>query len=120
MCVKIKTLSNSTLYRSDIPLVDQIKESNEILVYYKMEKDEDVELFIEELERMLRSGVDFDMKVKVIHNNHLNGARAKKKIERLLKGFQVNTVVKHAVKNHANIDRELKDMVNTMSARRTK
>lgn len=111
MCVKIINASHETKYDASRPLEDQIKNAQQIIVNYEP-KDASIDLFLKEIERFIKTGIETNLNIKVIHNNHIFGYKLKNKMKRATNDISLNEIIKLMVLKHSNIDKKLEDMVN--------
>lgn len=118
MCIKIVNNSTITAYREDLPLEAQILGAQEIIVDYSPQ-DSSIDTFLNEISRICESGNSLDLKINVIHNDNLMGAKAKKVVTKLEKQLQINEFIKNMVKLQQNADRELESIA-TLCLRRMK
>lgn len=111
MCVRILGTNSNIKYDSSVPLEEQIKNSEKVVITYEP-KDTDITKFIDEVERLCKQGISADIAIEVLHNNHLNGAKAKKQMKRLMKDLELNKAVKLLVKMQSNMDNSLEELSN--------
>jgi hypothetical protein len=93
MCIKILNADSAVQYDSSRPLEEQLYGSREVVIHYEP-KDPHIDRFIDEMERMCKTGVSCNVNVNVIHNNNLKGIRAKKQVKRLMKNLELNEAIK--------------------------
>lgn len=93
MCIKIVRNKETVEYDMQLPLEDQIKGSKQIVVDYRPE-DPSIEKFMDEIERLLQSGISAHLNIKVLHNNTISGARVKRKTSDIVSGVNFNEVIK--------------------------
>ena len=106
MCIKILNCNSSLSYDSSKPLEDQLKNADEVVIKYDP-KDPDMDRFIEEMERLAKTGISCNVSLDVAHNNNIKGAKAKKQIKRLRKDLDLNEAIKILVNIHSELDKQL-------------
>jgi len=109
MCIRIIHENEEVKYDSSRPLEEQLLGSKSIIVTYDS-KDSDIDVFVGEVERLCKTGVCLDTNVKVIHNNHLKGAKAKKLMERLSKDLELNEAIKILVTMQSEMNKKLEKL----------
>lgn len=109
MCITIVYPNKEEKFKSDTPLELQLADSNKILVNYDP-KDESIGIFLREVERLVKQGVDTTMNITVSHNNHINGSRTKKSIKNSIKNIQLNEIIKKMVNMHSDVDNKLEEL----------
>jgi len=114
MCVKILYADHEVSYDMNKPLEDQLVDSAEIVVGYDPE-DPAIGKFFTEMERVCQTGVSCDVNIKVVHNNHLSGARANRQAKKLNVELEVNNLIKAMVLSHSEVDRKLKNLTKICS-----
>ena len=111
MCIKIIKSDSEARYDSSIPLEDQLCGSQHIVINYEP-KNTDIDRFSDELERLCKTGTSIEVSVDVIHGNNLRGAKAKKRIGRLMKDLDLNEAVKLLVNLQSKTDKKLEELAN--------
>jgi allophanate hydrolase subunit 1 len=113
MCIKIKWSDAEIKYDSEKPLEDQISGSKEVLIKYDPQ-DPDMDKFLSEMERLCSSGIGVgsDIKIDVLHNNYLNGAKAMRQVKRLKKDLNLNEAIKLLTKLQSTTDKALQEISN--------
>jgi len=109
MCIRILGKDSDTKYDSSIPLEQQIKNSEKVVVNYEP-KDTDINKFMDEVERLCKQGISTNISVEVSHNNHLTGARTKKQMKRLMKDLNLNEAIKLLVTLQSTTDKTLEEL----------
>lgn len=111
MCIRIKGLDSDVKYNSDRPLEEQILGSKEVVIKYDP-KDRDIDKFLCEMERLCSRGISVgtDIRVDVIHNNHIKGARAKNQVKRLNKDLNLNEAIKLLTNLQSKMDKSLGEL----------
>ena len=105
MCIKIDQLK----YDTKRPLEEQLKNSEKVVINYDP-KDPDMDHFLGEMERLVKTGISCNVSLDIAHNNFLNGARAKKQVKRLKKDLDLNEAIKLLVTLHSELDKKLGNM----------
>jgi len=111
MCVRIIHENEEVKYDSSKPLEDQLCGSKSIVVTYD-NKDNDIPRFVDEIERLCKTGIKIDARVKVIHNDNLQGVKAKKLMKRLIKDLKLNEAIKILVTMESEMDKKLEVLSN--------
>lgn len=111
MCIRIKGLDSEVKYDAARPLEEQIVGSKEVVIKYDP-KDPDIDAFLCEMERMCSSGISIgtDVRVDVIHNNHLKGVKAKRQVKRLNKDLSLNEAIKLLTNLQSKTDKTLEEL----------
>jgi hypothetical protein len=102
MCIKIDQLK----YDTKRPLEDQLRNSEKVVINYDP-KDPDMDHFLGEMERLVKTGISCNVSLDIAHNNFLKGAKAKKQIKRLKKDLDLNEAIKLLVNIHSELDKQL-------------
>ena len=111
MCVKIVTPEEEKHYDMDRPLEEQLEGCKKIIIDYEP-KDLSVLKLMRELERFVKSGIDSELVIQVVHNNHLNGAKIKKITQKSISDISINELIKAFVVNHKETDKKLEELAN--------
>lgn len=114
MCVKIVTAQCEVPYDVSRPLEDQVSGSGQIVVNYEP-FDKSVEKLVSEVDRIIKTGVDTKLSIKVIHNDSIFGFKVKQKLKRATNDITLNEIIKLMVLTHCSIDRKLEDLANCIS-----
>lgn len=110
MCVKIVNSQHDEVpYDTSRPLEDQIQDAEQIVVNYQP-SDSSVGKFLQEIERVIKTGVETKLSIKVIHNDNIFGFKLKKKMNQMTNDIRLNEIIKLMVLTHSNIDRKLEDL----------
>jgi len=110
MCVKFKKESAVITYDVDQPLEMQMDGAHEVIVDYKP-RDASVIKFVKEIERMTKEGLEEYPSITVRHNNHITGAKLKKKVQKISQDITLNKLMKLMALSHYEADRKLEEMV---------
>jgi hypothetical protein len=111
MCIKIVKEDQVFDYDTSKPLESQTINASEIVVSYS-HKDSTISRFVGEIERIAKNGTPWDVRIKVIHNDNLKGARVKKQTKILEEQIKINELIKLMVTSHKNADKELESLIN--------
>lgn len=109
MSVKIFYGNKSALYNPNKCLETQLKGSKEVVIDYDP-KDSSIEKFIDGLEKLCDSGMSNTLNLKVVHNNHIEGASTRKKAGELEKSFDVNRLIKMMASSYSEMDKKLEEL----------
>jgi len=107
MCIKIISPEKSLEFNPMEPLEDQVYNAKEILVKYEPNEERKMNSFVREMERMVLSGLSCGAEIKVETNNHLEGVKLERKLDKLKLKLNVNEMVKGLTKFHADLDNKL-------------
>lgn len=91
------------------PLEEQLRGSKQVIVNYEP-KDPAIDKFLDEMERMCKKGVSASVNITFNHNNHLSGAKSKKKANTLAEDLDINEVIKLITKAQAETDKKLEEI----------
>lgn len=111
MCIRIIGQNTEAKYDSKRPLEEQLCGSEQIVIRYEP-KDADIPKFVDEVERLCKTGISFNTNVNVVHNNHLKGAKAKKIMNKLMKDLNLNEAIKILVSLQSETDKTLESLSN--------
>jgi hypothetical protein len=114
MCIKIINSGVECSYDNSKPLEDQLCDSSEIHIKYEP-KDSNMDRFLDEMERLCKTGVSANVNVDFSHNSNITGMKMKKQINRLTKDLHLNEAIKILTKLQSTTDgalRELSDFCN--------
>ncbi|HEY5236721.1 MAG TPA: hypothetical protein VIJ14_11125 [Rhabdochlamydiaceae bacterium] len=91
------------------PLDDQIVGAKEILIDFDP-LDKKIDNFVDKIEEMAQNGTSCQADIKVNPNNHLNGLKLERHMERLKKKLDVNEVVKGLCLFHSSAEQKLNEL----------
>lgn len=111
MCIRIIKPGKEIKYDSSRPLEEQLCDSQHVVINYEP-RNSDIDRFSDELERLCRVGTSINVSVDVNYDNYFKGAKAKKRIGRLLRDLDLNETVKALVTLQAGIDKKLEELAN--------
>jgi len=109
MCIKILNCGASLKYDSSVPLEEQLKNSEKVVINYDP-KDPDMDTFLDEMERLAKTGISCNVSLDIAHNNHIKGAKAKRQISRLKKDLDLNEAIKLLVNISSELDKRLESI----------
>ena len=109
MCIKIIRAEDEIKYDISKPLEEQIVGSKQIVVDYEP-NDPSLMKFLCEIERFCQTGVDRTFNIKVKHNNHVMGAKAKSRIAKYSDAMNVNELIKKMALSYAETDKRLEEL----------
>lgn len=109
MCIKILNFDASLKYDSSVPLEEQLKDAQEVVIDYDP-KDPDMDVFLDEMERLAKTGISCNVRLAVSSNRHIAGAKAKRQISRLKKDLDLNEAIKILVNIHSELDKTLESI----------
>jgi hypothetical protein len=114
--MNVTIVKNNHLFDYDMsqPIEQQLKGSSEVLVNY-VEEDEVVHHFLDEVERLSQSAFGYGMKIKVFHNDSINGAKAKKLMSEVSKNLSVNDIIQMMTNIHKETDDKLTEIAKMCS-----
>ena len=112
MCIKIVNDGQEIPYDMFKPLEDQMVGCKQIIVDYEpyAPYDKEVDVFLKEVQRFAKTGIDANLNIKVIHNNNLTGFKNKKKIKQATNAIALNDIIKLMVNYHSDADKKLKEL----------
>lgn len=105
MCIKIVSPYSESEYNPSLPIEGQIKDSTEIVINYEP-FDKTIDSFLKEIKRFSIYGTG-SIVIKVIHNNHVLGAKAKKEFNKVMNDINTNKVIRALVLNYSETDKKL-------------
>ena len=107
MCVKIVKSKQKVPYNVDLPLDEQLKGSEEILIDCEPDCPKMIKL-MDEIENHCKFGQMLPIKLKMVNNNNL---QLFKKTRQLNKEIQLNDIIKNMVQLHKAADDGLQELV---------
>lgn len=111
MCIRIIRPNSEIKYDSTKPLEEQLCGSQHVVINYEP-LNNDIDSFSDQLERLCKIGTSISVSVDVRYDNYLKGAKAKKRISRLLKDLDLNETVKALVTLQSGLDKKLEELAN--------
>lgn len=109
MCVKIIKGTEQFNYDENKPIEEQLEGSSQVIVNY-LENDDSVKHFIDEFEKHSLNACN-DIKITVIHNNLVNGAKAKKRISHAASSANINQLIKLMVLSQVENEKKLDEII---------
>lgn len=109
MCIRIIKPGEEFQYDSTKSLEEQLCGSQHVVINYEP-KNNDIDRFSDELEKLCKRGTSINVSVDVVHNNHIKGAKAKKRVGRLMNDLNLNEAVKLLVTLQSKVDRKLEEL----------
>lgn len=109
MCVRIVKGDRQIKYDMDKPLADQLAGSSEVIISY-LENDRSVHKFLDEIEKYALTAYAQGLKISVLHNNLVNGVRAKRKALNSAQSMTINELIKLMVLSHRETDKALEEI----------
>lgn len=106
MCIRIIHKDAEVKYNSKKPLEQQLYGSEQVVIKYEP-KDRDIDIFVGEVERLCKTGICINTNIKVLHNDNLKGAKAKKLMGRLSKDLNLNEAIKILVTMQSETNKKL-------------
>ena len=109
MCIKIIGSEQSLEFNPSEPLEQQVTNAKEVVVNYDPEDPmiDNIKLFVNQMERLCKNGISCTVDIKVNSNNHLNGIRLERQIEKLKNKLDVNELVKKVSSFHYDAEHGL-------------
>ena len=109
MCIKIVKEDSEISYDPQIPLENQIKDSEEIFINYNS-KDESIGKFLSEMERICAIGINLNVKINFVNTNSIEGARTKRKVKKIKKDLNINEAIKLLTSLQLKTDKTLQEL----------
>ncbi len=106
MCVEIIKLEEQQSYKPELPFVDQIMDSKEILIDCNPDCPK-VAKFLDEVEKICRNGQTLPIHIKLADNSNIN---LFKKTKQLNNDLLINDIIGQTVLIHKNADNKLKEL----------
>jgi hypothetical protein len=100
MCVKIICSDHEHEFSVSIPLEFQVIGATEIIVNYDP-LDPKIDSFVNEVERMVKTGISCNVDIKVNANNLILGMRLERQMGRLKEKLDVNEAIKEICRSHS-------------------
>lgn len=112
MCIKFINGNVNKNYDPSKPLEDQIDGFQDIMVDYDPQ-DSSIELFLKEIQRIIKTGLKANFNIKVQHNNNIFGFKVKKKLQKANTDLVINDIIKMMVLGYSNTDKKLEELSTT-------
>lgn len=106
MSVQIIRSKEAIPFNPSIPLEEQVRGSKQIVIDYNPQ-DSSVTSFIEQFERLAKSGISCQMNIKFNCNHTLESYRAERQLEAISEEHEMNDVIKKIAEFSSHADREL-------------
>lgn len=110
MCIKIVTTQEEVEYDTQRPLEDQLEQSNKIVIDYHPE-DTSIDKFMDEVERLCKTGVSCNLNIEVATNDSIGGARLKRKATKAELNLKLNDLIKLMATSQIHADNKLVEML---------
>jgi cell fate (sporulation/competence/biofilm development) regulator YlbF (YheA/YmcA/DUF963 family) len=117
MCIKIIHADWQKEFDPSFPMEMQLLDANQILVNYDPSESFKLDSFVNEIERMVKTGVSLSADIEVNTSNTMDGMRLKRKIESLKNKIEVNEVIKGLCRFHFELDSKLNQIKEVCSGR---
>jgi hypothetical protein len=112
MCIKFINCHQEIPYDVNVPLEEQLQGCEQIVVNYEP-LDKEIDKFLKEVERFVRTGVDAKLNLKIIHNDNIFGFKVKQKLKKATNDITLNEIIKLMVLRQIEADKKLEDLANT-------
>lgn len=109
MCIKIVRPLAEQEFDTSFPLEQQIAGANEIIIDFDP-LDKKIDYFVDKIEKMADTGISCQANIVVNSNNHINGIKLERQMEKVKKKLNVNEVIKGICNFHADADRKLVEL----------
>jgi hypothetical protein len=109
MCVKIVRNKETVEFDPSQPLEEQVRGCKQVVINYKPE-DSQLQSFMEQFDRIIKTGVGCQMNIKFSANNTLDGIRTERKIDHLSKALEFNEVIRAVATIHHETDKQLTEL----------
>lgn len=109
MCIKIVHTHDEFEFEPGKLLEQQVKGAKQIIIDYKP-NDTRIEAFMDQMGRIVRTGVSCQMNIQVKSNNTLSGYRLGRQIDKAINNLELNEVVKSLVNSYSETDRKLQEI----------
>jgi len=114
MSVKIFYSGKIATYNPSECLREQLKGCKKVVIEYEP-KDQAITKFVDEIEKLCDRGNSTYLNIDIVHNNHIGGAKVKKRIEEANAEAHVNELIKLLVVDHSEVDKKLQQMISICS-----
>jgi hypothetical protein len=109
MCITIVRSHEEVEFEPSQPLEYQVRGAKQVVISYDPD-DNGIRSFMEQMDRIVKTGVSCQMNIKVNNNSYLNGQKLDRQLKKLSVDLDVNEVVKVLVNNHLETDRKLNEI----------
>jgi len=109
MCIKIVRSHDQFEFDPSEPLEYQIKGAKQVVIDYSPD-DSRIQSFMDQMDRIVKSGIGCQMNIEVNSNNSLQCYRFERQIEEASKDLNLNEAIKVLTLCHQEADRKLSEM----------
>lgn len=109
MCIKIVRSHEEVEFEPTEPLEYQVRGAKQVVINYDP-SSEQIRSFIEQMERIVKTGVGCQMNIKVNSNNSLSGYRFERQMSEASKNLDLNEAVRSLVNTYSETDKKLHEM----------
>ena len=109
MCITIVRSHEEVEFEPSQPLEYQVRGAKQVVISYDPD-DGGIQSFMEQMDRIVKTGVSCQMNIKVKSNNSLKSYQFERRVEEASKDLDLNEVVKTLVSNHLETDRKLSEI----------
>lgn len=109
MCVKIAKNNQLINYDCNKNLIDQTKDSTEVIVNYTP-NDKEIDKFLKDFAYCSKVGIDPKLNIKVHYGDYLNGFKVKKLVKNIMNDININEFIKLMTLTQLKLDRILEEI----------
>lgn len=109
MCIKIVNSYEEIPYNINIPLEKQLRQSDQIIVNYEP-FDKSISPFLADVERIVNTGIDTKLNIRVVHNDDIFGFKMNQKMKKATNDMAVNEIIKLMALTQCVTDKKLEEL----------
>lgn len=109
MCIKIVKTHEEVEFEPNEPLEYQVRGAKQVVINYDPDDDR-IQSFMDQMGRIVKSGVSCQMNIKVNSTNSLKSYQFERQLEEASKNLQVNEAITMLVKKQHETDKKLSEM----------
>lgn len=109
MCIRIIRSHEEVEFEPTEPLEYQVRGAKEVVISYDP-KDNRIQSFMDQMDRIVKSGVGCQMNIRVNSNHTLNSYRFERQIAQASYDLDLNKAIKILVNAHNETDKKLSEM----------
>lgn len=109
MCIKIVRTTEEFEFDPGQPLEQQVRGAKKVIIDYNP-NDSRIDSFMDQIQRIIRTGTGCSMNIQVNPNNSLAGLRFERQLELFNRDLEINEVVSSLTQMHNNVYKKLSEI----------
>ena len=106
MCIKIVRTHEENEFDPKLPLEYQVKGARQVIIDYAPDDDR-IQAFMDQMSRIVRTGVSCQMNIQVKSNNLLKGYQFERQMAKASSDLDLNEAIAMLVDTHSATDKKL-------------